>query len=46
VGWDAVDVPTRQAVRVEYPGYVRDMEAAVETLGGSLLSRIYLPVLA
>jgi len=29
-------IPACQAVRVEYPGYVEDMEAVIETLGALL----------
>ncbi len=29
-------ISARQAVRVEYPGYVEDMNAVAETLGAAL----------
>ena len=35
---DELTVPRTQAVRIEYPGYVQDVDAAVSTLGGRRLS--------
>ena len=35
---DELSIPTKQAVRIEYPGYIRDKAAALLTLGQSISS--------